>query len=137
LIAFELEGVEIDHCLGCGGTWLDAGELDAIAERSGAPSGAFSAALREAGAGRRGERRCPRCRKRLRVVRVARGTVDGGAMEGGVVDLDHCPRGHGYWLDRGEVEAVIRIFHDGEGAAVGHFFSDLYHKELEPESKGG
>ncbi len=32
MVAFELEGVEIDRCLACEGTWLDAGELELIVE---------------------------------------------------------------------------------------------------------
>ena len=45
LVAFELRGVEIDHCVDCGGTWLDAGELETITESAGVPSGELSRAL--------------------------------------------------------------------------------------------
>ena len=41
MVAFELEGVEIDRCVGCEGTWLDAGELEVIAETAGASRGAL------------------------------------------------------------------------------------------------
>ena len=30
LVAFELDGVEIDRCVDCGGVWLDAGELESL-----------------------------------------------------------------------------------------------------------
>ena len=30
MIALELEGIEIDHCLDCGGTWLDSGEIGVV-----------------------------------------------------------------------------------------------------------
>ena len=63
LIAFELKGIEIDHCLSCGGTWLDAGELEMIAGLAGTELGAFSEALSSASAGARSKRRCPRCNK--------------------------------------------------------------------------
>ena len=39
MIALELEGIEIDHCLDCGGTWLDGGEIEAISERAGGDPG--------------------------------------------------------------------------------------------------
>ena len=39
MVALQLEGVEIDHCLACRGTWLDAGELEQLAEFSGADPG--------------------------------------------------------------------------------------------------
>ncbi|MCH2376546.1 MAG: zf-TFIIB domain-containing protein, partial [Planctomycetes bacterium] len=35
LVAFELEGIEIDHCVECKGTWLDAGELQMFLELAG------------------------------------------------------------------------------------------------------
>ena len=31
MLVLELDTVEIDHCARCGGTWLDAGELERIA----------------------------------------------------------------------------------------------------------
>jgi Zn-finger nucleic acid-binding protein len=30
MIVLELEEVEIDHCLKCGGIWLDSGELEML-----------------------------------------------------------------------------------------------------------
>ena len=33
LHAVERLGVELDHCPGCNGMWLDAGELDSLIER--------------------------------------------------------------------------------------------------------
>src|SRR5438093_899662 len=35
MLVFELDGVEIDRCLSCRGTWLDAGELEQIARLEG------------------------------------------------------------------------------------------------------
>ena len=32
LVVLELDQVEIDHCLNCGGIWLDAGELEILLE---------------------------------------------------------------------------------------------------------
>ena len=32
LIVIELDQIEIDYCLNCGGTWLDAGELEVLLE---------------------------------------------------------------------------------------------------------
>ena len=115
-MAFELQGVEIDRCVLCGGTWLDAGELEQIAEMGGVEPGRFALALGRARAGKRGRRRCPRCRRRMRLVTVGEGS--------GGVELDRCPRGHGLWLDRGEMVAVIRLFRHGEEGAVARFFGE-------------
>ena len=103
LVAFELEGVEIDHCVSCGGTWLDAGEIEMISELAGSASGGFTKALDEAGERRKGRRRCPRCRRKLTIV---------GIGEEDRLELDHCPRGHGLWFDKGEMKAAIESLHD-------------------------
>ena len=57
MVGFEFEGVEIDRCLECGGTWLDAGELEMLTERAGVPSGELGAALQRSAGGRRTGRR--------------------------------------------------------------------------------
>jgi len=142
LVAFELEGVEIDRCLKCGGTWLDAGELDWVCARAGAgggrpttrdcpPSGDPAAGgggppqaesrvagkLTEAlakGAGpRHGERRCVRCPGKLTVVKVD------------AVELDRCPRGHGLWFDRSELPKLIAGFTGGPEGALAHLLGEL------------
>lgn len=140
LIAFELEGVEIDRCVNCGGTWLDAGELEMIAERAGAEPGGFTEAISAKEKVRKSRRRCPRCRRRLTVVVVggeAPAPGAGGETGSSPVELDHCPRGHGLWFDRGEMKAVMESLHDGEEGAVARFFSELYRSELGNDPKGG
>ena len=127
MIVYEWAGVEVDHCLACGGTWLDAGELESIGARAGAQPGRLAQALREARDGVAGRRRCPRCRKRLRRILV------GAARP---VELDRCPRGHGLWFDRGEIQALIARFEEGEEGAVARFFANLYHHQQQTNEKG-
>ena len=116
VVTFELEGVEIDRCLRCGGTWLDSGEFEALVLSSGGTAkgarGRISEALYRA-RGKRGDRRCLRCPKRLEVVRI------------NGVELDRCPRGHGLWFDRSELELLIGSFKDGEEGNVARFLGDL------------
>src|ERR1700688_4233776 len=83
LIVFELDGVEIDRCLRCGGTWLDAGEIDQLARLHGAQADRLGAAIARAEGEKAGQRRCPRCSSKMRLV-----TIHG-------VEIDRCPRGHG------------------------------------------
>ena len=45
MVAYEWEGIEIDGCSLCGGVWLDAGEVEVIAELAGVDPGAVSEAL--------------------------------------------------------------------------------------------
>ena len=113
-MAFESEGVEIDRCVACGGTWLDAGELEWIAERAGVEPGPLTEAVRAGKSGtERTNLRCPRCRRRMQKITV------GGERN---VELDRCRRGHGLWFDEGEMGKVIASFVDGEEGAVGRFF---------------
>jgi len=128
LVTYELEGVEVDHCPSCGGTWLDSGELEFIVERAGACPGRLSEALERTGEGPRTQRRCPRCGRKMREVAVG---------ECPSVELDRCPWGHGLWLDRGELRAVSEAFHDGEEGSVARFFTELYSSELKSEAEGG
>lgn len=120
LVAFELEGIEIDRCVDCGGVWLDAGELELIADRAGTKPGELTQALHEAKGKRNGKRRCPRCRRKLRVIHV-------GSDPG--VELDRCPWGDGLWLDQGEMQELISAFHEGEEGAVADFFADFFGRE--------
>jgi Zn-finger nucleic acid-binding protein len=101
LIVFELDGVEIDRCLRCGGTWLDSGEIDQLARLGGGSKDPLEAALSSAANPRTGDRRCVRCSGRMQVVTVQQ------------VEIDRCPRGHGNWFDRDEIEALIAAHREG------------------------
>ena len=127
LIAFELEGVEIDHCPDCGGTWLDAGELEQIAELANVPAGPLSTALEATGQASRSKRRCPRCRRKLSTATV--GTEP-------AVEIDRCPREHGLWFDAGELKTLITSFAGGEAGAVAEFLGNLLRYELDAAPKG-
>jgi len=124
MIVLELEGIEIDHCLDCGGTWLDAGEIEAITERAGGDVGRLAEAIHAAAGGRRSDRRCPRCRRRLRTIYPA---------EPPGLELDGCPLHHGLWFDRGEMKTLIAAFASGHEGAVVRFFANLYASEVVTE----
>ena len=113
LVLFGLEGVEIDRCLDCGGTWLDAGELDQIGSLAGVPPGRLSEALEKGGGETHGGRRCPRCPGKLRVIHVEK------------VELDRCPHGHGLWFDAKEIESLVSAFKEGEEGRVAAFLGEL------------
>lgn len=122
MIAFELEGVEIDRCLDCRGTWLDRGELEQITEFAGAQPGPIARALSEAKDEIKSRRRCPRCRRRLWETGVGAGEHK--------VRIDRCPRECGVWFDAGELKSLIAQYEEGEEGAVSRFFADLYGAEL-------
>lgn len=122
LIVFELDGVEIDRCLRCAGTWLDAGEIDQLARLEGGRADRMTAAIDQADRGKRGERRCVRCSTRMRLVTIHD------------VEIDRCPRGHGLWFDRSEMETLIASFREGDGGATARFLGELHPSK---EKKGG
>ncbi len=127
MVAFQLEGVEIDHCAGCRGTWLDSGELETLCLLSGSPAGGLTAALHAVRDGRRTSRRCPRCPRRLRAIQAGPSPS---------VILDRCPRGHGLWFDRGEMEEVMGAFTAGEEGVVAGFFAELFRHERSSRQGG-
>lgn len=104
--------VEVDTCAGCGGIWLDAGELAALTEDSLAPpaEGATEASVRRTA---RSEeeiryRECARCGEIMH--RRNFGTISG-------VMIDECPR-HGVFLDAGELHEIEAFLQAG-GQALG------------------
>jgi membrane associated rhomboid family serine protease/Zn-finger nucleic acid-binding protein len=94
LVPLVYEAVHLGHCHRCGGTWLDGGDgPDVLGPAADPaqwdPSGAVTQR-------REGERRCPVDGERLEVVGFAHG--------GESLEVDHCLRCHGLWLDRGEAK---------------------------------
>ncbi|MCB0878299.1 MAG: zf-TFIIB domain-containing protein [Thermoleophilia bacterium] len=116
------EGIELDRCPAGHGTWLDRGELRAVANTELAPrpveeaQAAVTAAARDAGhavlaEADRQRRRCPICGAAMRLTEYA---------TSGIV-IDECSE-HGVWLDAGELEqveayaeGVRRELHSGAG----------------------
>jgi Zn-finger nucleic acid-binding protein len=117
MVAFELEGVEIDRCVTCHGTWLDNGELQLIAQRAGVAPGGVTEALVAAQGARGGRRRCPRCLRRLEMIHLGQSSP---------LEIDRCPGGCGLWFDDGEMQQFIARFDEGEPGAVARFFADWF-----------
>ena len=133
LVAFELESVEIDRCVECGGTWLDAGEIERISAMAGADPGPLSQSLVRAASGAKSKRKCPRCGRALRPARISAetgGKPGAGPETGACVEIDRCPAGHGYWFDPGEMRQLIQMFDKGEEGAVAWFFKEMFGAEL-------
>ena len=94
LAILEVEEVELDVCISGHGSWFDAQELGLLFAAAELQVD-FEAELQKAGSVR-GKRRCPRCSRAMHEV----------ALAGGGPVLDRCPRGHGLWLDPGELQAL-------------------------------
>lgn len=119
MAVIDIGGVEVDWCAGCGGVWLDEGELEFLFELSGVPPEAPPALPLDAPPGGKTAFRCPRCNRKLEAVTM------GEDPAGRVVELDRCRMGHGLWFQAGEIEAVTRLLHGEAGEALRGLFQQL------------
>jgi Zn-finger nucleic acid-binding protein len=99
MIVLEIEQIEVDHCVRCKGTWLDAGELELLLDGADNKDRLLSsmdsdAAVREA------PRRCPICAKKMQKVLYG---CDGADR----VLVDKCTRNDGLWFDEGELTGIM------------------------------
>ena len=98
MITLELEDVEIDHCLDCGGIWLDAGELELLLDEPDKAKGlleSFTVDSKSAEV----KRKCPICDKKMQKVIV-------GDSEPTLL-IDKCRRGDGLCFDKGELHDIF------------------------------
>lgn len=103
MIVLEVEQIEVDYCTGCRGIWLDAGELELLLEGTGEANTLLQSLA--AAQSEEEKRKCPICHKKMDKVRA-----------GGATDvIDRCPRNHGLWFDRGELQKVLKGQFDDEG----------------------
>jgi Zn-finger nucleic acid-binding protein len=109
MIVMELDQVEIDYCLACHGIWLDAGELEILLGGVQGKAG-FLDSFKTDISTKEPRRKCPICLKRMRKVRVG--------DEGPKVLIDRCRKGHGLWLDKGELEEIISDYGSTDSSDV-------------------
>jgi Zn-finger nucleic acid-binding protein len=101
------EGVEIDRCPKCQGTWLDEGELQKIIATddvaispeiiSQAITSSFAGVPEDEG---RSVEHCPRCSKPMLAMNYS--------YSSGVI-IDRCPNADGLWLDGIELDKIQAI----------------------------
>jgi len=112
LFILHFKDIELDFCHRCRGLWLDASELEALMQRTGAkgddPLLRFQ---RQKGIEPKGRPHlCPRCDAALHEIQVAHA----GAP---TLTLDKCPQGHGLWFDADELQQLLSMFPINSGAA--------------------
>ena len=118
MVALELDQVEVDYCTGCGGVWLDSGELELLLD--GAENrDRVLASLKADPTIAEAKRRCPICDRKMEKVRV-------GNEEDRDVIIDRCKRNHGVWLDKGELHRVIRNGSTSDGNPVQKLLVDMF-----------
>ncbi len=98
MITLELSEVEIDHCTGCDGIWLDAGELELLLENSGKAEKLIRS-FKVQPHTTEIKRKCPICLKKMQKIIV--GTSQPPFL------IDKCPKGDGLWFDKGELQNIL------------------------------
>jgi Zn-finger nucleic acid-binding protein len=122
MITLELVEVEIDHCVHCGGIWLDAGELELLVEdRHGA--GQLLDSFQEAPFATEQLRKCPICDRKMAKVIVPRSTPP--------LFVDKCRRGDGLWFDKGELRTVLAQGQLDKNGRIERLLADMFAGDLE------
>jgi len=101
MVVFEVNEVEVDHCVRCKGTWLDAGEMELLLEGV-SNSDDLLASMDHNVDTDEAPRRCPICEKKMLKVSY-------GCGEGESVMLDKCRKNDGLWFDEGELSGVLSM----------------------------
>lgn len=114
MIAIELKQIEVDHCVACGGVWLDSGELELLLGSIDQSRHLISALGRDS---HEIKRKCPICLKKMDEVFYGKS---------GEIVLDKCHSGDGIWFDKGELEKVIHLNSFNGSGEVLHLLRDIF-----------
>lgn len=105
----KVENIEVDACSVCEGIWFDAGELEAIIKADSTDRFDYIDVGREEFDGAEVARagidlndkkgKCPRCEDNTMLVQTQYEKDE-------KLKIDMCPKGHGIWLDGGEIRML-------------------------------
>jgi len=99
MIAIELEKIEVDHCVSCGGAWLDSGELELLFGTS-KQKNQLMESLRTSSTREKTKKNCPICLKEMEEVLYEKEEK---------ILLDLCRHNHGIWFDKDELEKTVQL----------------------------
>ncbi len=117
MITLELAEVEIDHCIDCGGIWLDAGELELMlgqAEKAKDLLHSFKIDYTST------EKmvKCPICDKKMQKIIVGDSRTP--------VLIDKCRTSDGLWFDKNELQNIVEKAQlDGDNK-ISKLLSDMF-----------
>lgn len=118
LKASELQGVRIDTCPACGGSWFDRNELRQARNKADSDLAWMEINLWKDTEGfhvTRESVRCPSCGEKM----VSVGYADTG------VQIDYCRECGGIWLDSGEFSSIIKVLeHDIDNMTASDFLKE-------------
>ena len=120
MVVFELERIEIDHCLKCGGIWLDAGELELLLE-SAANKEVVLNSFEIYEKDKEQKRKCPICLKKMQKV------LCGQTKK---ILIDKCRNQHGLWFDLGELYEIITMGSLDKDNRILLMLKDMFKEDL-------
>lgn len=127
MVVLELDQIEIDHCLHCGGIWLDAGELEILLDTD-EDRARLREILIEEDSVKEKKYPCPICNKKMQKVYVG---------EERKILIDKCKRNHGLWLDKGELEEVIKLSSENKEGKIIKLLTQMFNSKLSANKNGG
>ncbi|KJR40100.1 rhomboid family protein [Candidatus Magnetoovum chiemensis] len=117
MIALELHEIEVDYCVTCGGLWFDAGEIEMLFD------GAFSLdeiikSLEADKTTRLRKKKCPICLKKMHEITFNN------------ITIDKCSHNDGIWLDKGELEQLIKIGQLDKTGKITALLKEMFYQEI-------
>ena len=128
MVVLELQDVEVDHCFGCRGIWLDAGELELLiddAQRSMELLESFEIDKKCSEA----KRKCPICYKKMEKVVIGPSPHQGSAETGKdkpQLLIDRCRKKHGLWFDGGELQDILKRAKLDSDSKIQHLLAEMF-----------
>jgi Zn-finger nucleic acid-binding protein len=119
MVTLELADVEIDHCVHCGGIWLDSGELELLMDdprKARRLLDSFHEDLTPA----EQPRQCPICDRKM--VKIVVGPSQPPLL------IDKCPRTDGLWFDKGELQDILDRGELGQDSRILPLLADMFGK---------
>lgn len=127
MVILELQSVEIDHCMFCGGIWLDGGELELLLDNSIEKEKLLSSFLNDLN-NKEAKLKCPICNKNMDKILVG---------EKKEIVIDRCKNNDGLWFDKGELESVVQLASLGEDNKILILLRDMFSHKLKINPTGG
>ena len=121
MITMELDEVEVDHCLDCGGIWLDSGELEMLLDGSNEAKNLLDSFTVTKKCEEK-MRKCPICMKKME--KIMAGTVESAIL------IDKCRKGHGLWFDSGELQDIVKSGSFDKENKVNRLLEDMFRGKI-------
>ena len=127
MITLELTEVEVDHCVHCGGIWLDTGELEILMDDP-AKTKQLLDSFEEDPAVVEQTRRCPICEKKMAKVAVGRSKPR--------LLIDKCRRTDGLWFDKGELQDILDRGELDKDSRIRRLLADMFGQDGRKQCPG-